>query len=83
MTAMLMKASIYYQGNGVPVDYKKARQWYEKAAAQGHPHAQLGLGTLYANGHGVSKNHTKAKEWFAKSCNEGLQDGCDAYRNLN
>ena len=75
--------TIYYQGNGIPQDYEKALHWYLKAAAQGHPHAQLGLGTLYANGHGVRKNHTKAKEWFAKSCNEGLQDGCDAYRNLN
>lgn len=73
---------MYDKGYGVPQNKSKARQWYEKAAAQGHPHALLGLGNMYANGHGVRKNHAKAKEWFSKSCDEGLQDGCDAHRNL-
>ncbi len=42
----------YYNGQGVPRDYAQARQWWEKAAAQGYALAQANLGALYANGQG-------------------------------
>jgi TPR repeat protein len=37
---------LYANGYGVPKDYVQARQWYEKAAAQGNTIAQYNLGRL-------------------------------------
>ena len=57
----------FYFGRGVPKDYAKAREWYEKAAAQNHAAAQADLGFLYENGHGVPKDYAKAREWYEKA----------------
>ena len=70
-------------GLGVRKDYQKTRLWYEKSAAQRHANAQYGLGFLYENGKGVRQNRTIAKEWYGKACDNGFQDGCDAYARLN
>ncbi|THI85640.1 MAG: sel1 repeat family protein [Nitrospira sp. CG24A] len=42
--------------DGVPQDYSRARQWWEKAAAQGSVSAQSDLGQLYASGLGGSQD---------------------------
>ena len=60
---------MYHQGKGVKQDYSKAREWYEKAAKQGHATAQDDLGFMYANGKGVEQNLAKANEWWEKSLN--------------
>ena len=44
-----------------------ARNWYEKAAAQGDAKAQYNLGVLYGNGQGVPKNNAKARAWWEKA----------------
>ena len=64
-------------------DYHKAREWYEKAAAQGDDLAQTYLGLMYEQGLGVRKNLATAKEWFGKACDNGNQTGCDYYARLN
>src|SRR5262245_54325953 len=46
---------LYYEGTGVPQDYRQAKQWFEEAAKQGHTGAQTNLGTLYLNGEGLRK----------------------------
>jgi TPR repeat protein len=43
----------------VPRDYIKAREWFEKAAAQGHAGAQNNLGALYEFGHGVKQDSVR------------------------
>ena len=48
---------MYYNGLGVEKDYQKAKEWYEKAAAQGNARAQTNLGDMYYNGEGVSQNY--------------------------
>jgi TPR repeat protein len=53
-------------GNGVPQDYDKARQWYEKAFAAGDAPSAASLGLLYDNGQGVPQDYAKALEWFEK-----------------
>ena len=53
---------MYYAGLGIPQDYGKAVQWYQKAAEQGHPLAQFGLGAMYAGGQGVPKDRAKAEQ---------------------
>ena len=58
---------LYRHGHGVPQDYVKAREWYEKAAAKGSAGALRDLGRLYANGQGVEQDYVKAREWFEKA----------------
>jgi TPR repeat protein len=56
-----------YDGRGVPRDFPKAAQAYEKAASAGNARAMNILGWLYENGLGVAKDLTKAREWYEKS----------------
>ncbi len=45
-----MLGQMYERGRGTPsVDYTQARQWYEKAAAQGDEEAKTALARLYRN----------------------------------
>ena len=67
--------TLYAEGRGVPQDYSKARQWWEKAAQQGSPTAQNDLGLLYVNGQGVPKNYTRARQWFEKAAAQGNAEG--------
>ena len=66
---------MYHNGQGVPQDYAQARQWYEKAAAQGHEQAQSNLGLLYANGLGVPRDYAQARQWYEKAAAQGNADG--------
>jgi TPR repeat protein/energy-coupling factor transporter ATP-binding protein EcfA2 len=61
----------YQQGLGVPQDYAKAREWYEKAADKGHVIALNNLGWLYQNGWGVPQDYGKARGWYEKAANNG------------
>src|SRR5262249_43815719 len=54
-------------GLGVPLDYAKAREWYEKAAAKDHAQAMYNLGMLFANGQGVVQDLTKTHELYGKA----------------
>ena len=63
--AQLHLGLLYANGDGVPQDYAKARQWYEKAAARGYAMAQTNLGVLYRSGHGVPQNNVLAYMWFS------------------
>ena len=56
---------------GIPHDYAKARQWYEKAAAQGEAEAQFKLGLMYDEGKGVRQDHAEARKWFEKAAAQG------------
>ena len=47
---------VYHLGHGVDVNYKKAVEWYKKAAKQGHADAQYSLGIMYERGQGVDVN---------------------------
>src|SRR5215510_5863666 len=44
---------LYLRGLGTDVDTDAAKEWYEKAALQGQPEAQLMLGSMYFFGNGV------------------------------
>jgi len=57
----------YDQGRGVPQDYAKAREWYDKAAAAGDAVAMANIGGLYAKGHGVPQDYAKARKWWEKA----------------
>ena len=55
---------MYYVGDGVPQIFEEAAKWYEKAAKQGEPNAQLSLGAMYYEGRGVPQNYIKAHMWL-------------------
>jgi tetratricopeptide (TPR) repeat protein len=55
----------------VAQDYAKAREWYEKAAANGNATAMLNLGQLYEEGWGVAQDYGKAREWYEKAADKG------------
>ena len=75
---------MYEQGKGIRQDYTEAVRWYRKAAEeQGFAVAQYNLGRMYYTGRGVRQNSVIAKEWYKKACDNGLQDGCNDYRQLN
>jgi len=61
-TAMLDLGVFYQKGYGVAQDDAKAREWFEKAAAQGQGSAMHNLGAL-----DWESNATKAREWFEKA----------------
>jgi TPR repeat protein len=63
-------------GKGVPQNFVKAREYYEKAARQGHKDAQYNLGEmLYDNGKGVPQDFVKAREYYEKAARQG-HAGC-------
>ena len=62
---------LYDNGDGVPQDYAKAREWYEKAADKGRGDAMLGLGLLYDLGQGVAQDYAKARGWYEKAADKG------------
>ena len=51
--------------------YKKAIDWFKKAAQQGHHDAMFNLGIMTLQGEGVSKSYTIAYSWFQKCVQNG------------
>ncbi len=64
----------YCDGNGVGQDYKKAIEWYTKAAEQENVDAQFELGRMYLYGCGVPKDYKEAAKWFTKAGEQGDAD---------
>ena len=65
---------IYEQGSIVRQNYKKAIEWYTKAALQNNADAQFSLGNLYFFGNGVSQDLEKAFDWYKKAANAGSME---------
>ena len=61
------EADKYYYGKEVSRDYRKAMEYYQKAADAGHVDAMKSIGYLYQNGFGVEKNMQTAMEWYNKA----------------
>jgi len=55
-------------------DTRKAAEWYEKAALQGHAKAQTALGQLYINGYGVQQDYVVGVDWLQKAAEQGDAD---------
>ena len=54
----------HYLGLGMPRNYKKAKEWFEKSAIQKHADAQYNLGSMYENGEFVDTDYNKAYMWL-------------------
>ncbi|MBQ8466035.1 MAG: sel1 repeat family protein [Alphaproteobacteria bacterium] len=72
VNALMTLGYMYLYGlNGVEMNYKKAFEYYQKAADKGDHVAINNLASLYYGGVGVSKNIEKAAELFAKASDMG------------
>jgi TPR repeat protein len=63
---------MYARGQGVKQDYKKAAEFCQKAADQGHVKALYNLGVMYENAMGVKQDYKKAAQLYQKAANYGL-----------
>lgn len=73
---------MYFEGQGVEVDYKQARVWYDKAAAQDHPGACNGIAQMYWNGWGVASSLRSAREFFVKAAGLGVAGAVETLRRI-
>ena len=73
---------MYCYGLGVAVDYKQARLWIEKAAAQDHPHAIAQLGVMYADGKVVTPSWRRARELYQRAIELGESTSVMNMQNL-
>lgn len=85
-------ADLYYRGGeGVLVDYEKARIYYEYAYESNDSSAGLWLGIIYSEGRGVEKDLAKAEGYLLFSAEKGnasailrlaeLYEGLRDYKN--
>ncbi len=65
----------YYEGDGVPRDYREALRWYRKAAAQGHNSGLCDVAFCYRNGHGVRRSYAKAIPLYRQAADQGCPTG--------
>ena len=63
--------NMYYCGENVAVNYKKAAKWQLQAAEKGHKLAENNLSYLYEHGEGVPKNEEEAVKWLTRSAEHG------------
>lgn len=70
---LLELAITYYNGNGVPQDYKKAFSYAEQSADQGNKNAQFLLGKMYQDGLGTDREAPEeAVKWYKLAAEQGL-----------
>lgn len=62
---------MYYNGEGVPQNYAKAKELYEMAIEKGNEDAMTNLGVIYYHGNGVSQDYIRAKELFEMAYENG------------
>lgn len=72
----------YYYGNGVIQDYKKAVQYYQKAAAKNHPFGMYNLAVACEYGNGTPKDLEKAIFFYRRAANYNIDMATDALRRL-
>ncbi len=62
---------LYYNGQGVEKDHKKAFDLIKSAAEKGNADAQNNLGLLYFSGKGTEANGKEAMRWLIEAATQG------------
>lgn len=65
-------AGFHHYGRVGPVNFEKARMWYERAANQGNTDAMLGLAVIYGFGQGVPQDKKIAFRWLVIAGTQNL-----------
>jgi TPR repeat protein len=73
--ALSRQAGAYYIGKGVPQDYHRAFELFQKAADCGDAYAMSSLGYMYQAGQGVKQDVPHAGELYKKSAELGDPQG--------
>lgn len=74
---------LYYLGkNGVPVDHKKAAEWFSKAATNGYAPSQYALSVMYLNGVGVAQDAEKGIALLQSAARQGQPEAVKLYNTL-
>ena len=73
---------MYYTGQGVAVDYKQARPWIEKAAAQNDAGAIGMLGVMYFEGKDVTPSYRRARELHQRAIELGSSSAEGSLQNV-
>ena len=58
---------LYFEGKGIPQNYKESYKWYLNAANNGEKNSQNALGVIFKNGLGVDKDFDKSISCFKLS----------------
>lgn len=66
--AMSLMARLYFEGTGVPQNYKKAIELYTEAAEMQEIQAQLMLSKIYGEAIGTDRNLIKSYVWASRAC---------------
>jgi hypothetical protein len=82
-TAMLTLGQAYQNVEIAFRDYRKAREFFERAAGSHNPEAMQiamnALGKMYEDGLGVTKDAAQARKWYAKAEQLKPNDNIIAY----
>jgi len=73
---------MFLNGDGVPQSDSLAAKWYEKAANEGLPEAQLSLSELYLDGKGVPKDIGLAIGWLKKAAEGGHPEAIERLKKI-
>lgn len=69
--ALVVLAFHHTNGNGVPLDFERARRLYEEAIKAGSGYAMYAIGLLYEYGRGVKQDFAQAQWWYEKAAASG------------
>jgi TPR repeat protein len=75
-------ADMYWKGDEIQMDQKKAAELFMMAAEKGDPHAAINVGYMYENGIGLEQSAEQALKWYDLSGDMGLFEGLAAFAEL-
>lgn len=82
VSAMVNLGTIYYEGDGVQVDFEKAFSLYSAAAEAGDADAMFMVGRMYTSGMGVEADPAKGFEAFNKAAACGHELAIQIIENI-
>ncbi|WP_208435361.1 tetratricopeptide repeat protein [Bartonella phoceensis] len=80
--AQTLLARIYMEGCAVPRDGARAALWFERAAKQGEPQAQLRYGLMLFDGNFITQNQELGEEFIRKAVEAGVKEAYFYYGEL-
>lgn len=77
-----LKANMFYNGNGAPLDHKKAAEYYKKAADLGNDDATYKYAKMCLLGDGIPYNKDEGLKYLKKSIDSGSTQSMVYYSSL-
>jgi len=78
--AQYQVGKLYYDGNGVTKNYRKALYWYVQASNQEYAKAYAQIGLMYCKGEGVLKSYKKATPYIQLAFDNGCKYAPDIWK---